>query len=104
TIRAALGILVVEKVYHFSDGNANFRPQLRGRAKRFPRRGNGIMRFRLSPAWRFFSPEWRILIRRLTVPPLRRKPESPRNRREIFRRPPVPFLRRQESPPPRSGG
>ncbi|MGI9298041.1 MAG: hypothetical protein ACR2QC_09095 [Gammaproteobacteria bacterium] len=39
------------------------------------------MRFRLSP-------EWRILIRRLKVPPFRRKPESPRRRREISRRPP----------------
>ncbi|MGI9297745.1 MAG: hypothetical protein ACR2QC_07595, partial [Gammaproteobacteria bacterium] len=45
----------------------------------------------------------------LKVPPFRRKPESPRQRREITRRPPshpreikeketVPFLRRQESP------
>ncbi|MGI9298142.1 MAG: hypothetical protein ACR2QC_09630 [Gammaproteobacteria bacterium] len=37
------------------------------------------MRFRLSP-------EWCILIERLKVPPFRRKPESPRRRREITRR------------------
>ncbi|MGI9297244.1 MAG: hypothetical protein ACR2QC_05015 [Gammaproteobacteria bacterium] len=37
------------------------------------------MRFRLSP-------EWCILIRRLKVPPFRRKPESPRRRRTISRR------------------
>ncbi|MGI9298056.1 MAG: hypothetical protein ACR2QC_09170 [Gammaproteobacteria bacterium] len=37
------------------------------------------MRFRLSP-------EWCVLIKRLKVPPFRRKPESPRRRRKISRR------------------
>ncbi|MGI9297715.1 MAG: hypothetical protein ACR2QC_07440, partial [Gammaproteobacteria bacterium] len=30
-----------------------------------------------------FSPEWRILIKKLKVPQFRRKPESPRRRRKV---------------------
>ncbi|MGI9297991.1 MAG: hypothetical protein ACR2QC_08845 [Gammaproteobacteria bacterium] len=83
------------------------------------------MRFRLSPEWRFFYifgyRQVRYCPQRQKAPPFRRKPESPRRKAQNFPPPrsipaksrekdrpiptsPVPFLQRQESPPPQSGG